>query len=226
MSEALRARRRSRRASTTQNLGACTGRARAKPIEAAADGRLFLSLVRKVETGRCAEHYRSRNPSGVVAVRGVIAAVFGVNMTDPTRAPDSVRAQIADTLTAKEYVVRRDGSRPLSFAGVRIAYAKTQSIHRLTFEAAVYRTVGGKFIATFVRDEGESLVSLASLLDVRGGEIAPDEQSNLGAPPASRSLNKAAVFENVEDAGGWFRPGKLTDSIRKQLGLDDPIRIE
>jgi len=24
----------------------------------------------------------------------------------------------------------------------------------------------------------------------------------------------------------WFRPGPLTDSIRKQLGLDDPIRID
>jgi hypothetical protein len=40
------------------------------------------------------------------------------------------------------------------------------------------------------------------------------------------SFHKAAVFDTLDAALAWFRPGKLTDSIRRQLGLDEPIRID
>jgi hypothetical protein len=139
-------------------------------------------------------------------------------MDSPSGAAGSVRAQIAETLSVKEYVVYRDGERPLSFAGVCLADASTQSFSHYVVSAAVYRTAGGKHIATFSRKS--ELAKVSSLREAAYGQAPPDER-----PDGSR-LNKAAVFDTVEQAAEWFRPGRLTDEIRKQLGLDDPIRIE
>ena len=39
-------------------------------------------------------------------------------------------------------------------------------------------------------------------------------------------FNNAQVFDTLDDAVAWFRPGRLTDALREQLGLDEPERIE
>jgi hypothetical protein len=117
----------------------------------------------------------------------------------------------------KEYLLLRDKEQPLSFAGVRLARA-VRGINQLMvmadeIEAAVYKTRGGKFITSLVRTP-----KLAAVAELFGS--AED-----AAGPAA-GYNKAAVHESLADAMAWFRPGRLTDDIRKQLGLDQPLRIE
>jgi hypothetical protein len=123
----------------------------------------------------------------------------------------------------KEYVVQRDGLRPFSFAGVMIAQSSTQNVAQDTVTAAVYRTSGGKFISTFTRKNAMDLSKVSDLANI-GQEADPDDDKP--APVDRSKTNKAEVFETIEDAAGWFKPGRLTESIRKQLGLDEPIRIE
>jgi hypothetical protein len=67
------------------------------------------------------------------------------------------------------------------------------------------------------------LSKLSDLANI-GREADPDDDKP--APVDRSKTNKAEVFETIEDAIGWFKPGRLTDSIRKQLGLDEPIRID
>lgn len=129
----------------------------------------------------------------------------------------------AEAPRVKEYVVQRDGLRPFSFAGVMLAQASTQNLAQDVVTTAVYRTTGGKFISTFSRKNAVDLSKLSDLANV-GREADPDDYK---AAPLDRSkTNKAEVFETLEDAAAWFKPGRLTDSIRKQLGLDEPIRID
>jgi hypothetical protein len=108
----------------------------------------------------------------------------------------------------REFVVKRDNERPLSFEGVQLAHAKDQSMMTGmdVLEAAIYRTRGGKFITT--------LSKTAMLADI------------LGAERPGAGYSKAAVHESFEAAMGWFRPGRLTDEIRQQLGLNEPERID
>ncbi len=122
----------------------------------------------------------------------------------------------------KEYVVKRDSDGPLTFAGVQLAKASRETnglglIHVETLEAGVYRTRGGKFITSLSKTTRSGFASLAALGRSVEEEDAPDVRSN---------YRKAAVHQSFEDAVRWFKPGRLTDEIREQLGLDKPVRIE
>lgn len=114
-----------------------------------------------------------------------------------------------------EYVVRRDGQSPLSFAGVRLAKASRASglwEQGAALEAAMYRTRGGKYITTLVKEQPTALQNFYKTLEEIKGP--------------GGGYSKAAVHDTFEAAMSWFRPGPLTDEIRRQLGLDQPIRIE
>jgi hypothetical protein len=113
----------------------------------------------------------------------------------------------------KEYLVKRDKDRPLSFEGQRLAHATDDglalAVSFARIEGAVYRTRGGKFITSLSKYSPLEAVSV----------LADTER------PSSRGYNKAAVHDTFEEAMGWFRPGRITDEIRRQLGLDEPLRI-
>ncbi len=122
----------------------------------------------------------------------------------------------------REIIVRRDSERPFSFAGVQIAKASKQGAPSIaasgnieTLEAAVYRTRGGKYVTTLSKMVKDPIQEF-----LRNG--FPDEED---VRPKGE-YQKAAVHESLDEAMTWFRPGSLTDAIRKQLGLDDPIRID
>ena len=76
--------------------------------------------------------------------------------------------------------------------------------------AALYRTRGGKFVAALSKER-----ILKTILDLEDVES-----------PRNGEFDKAQVFDNFDEAVAWFRPGRLTDALRKQLGLDEPERIE
>jgi hypothetical protein len=112
----------------------------------------------------------------------------------------------------QEVVVKRDGNRPISFSGRTLA--KVSSSAGLTgwsISAALYKTRGGKFVSALSKSN--------ILLEVTQG-IQDPETAHSG------EFNKAQVFDTFESAVAWFRPGRVTDALRKQLGLDEPERIE
>jgi hypothetical protein len=113
----------------------------------------------------------------------------------------------------KEYLVKRDKDRPLSFEGQRLAHASDNGVNAMAalarIEGAVYRTRGGKYITSL------SKTSLLETISVLTPEVARPS-----------GYNKAAVHDSFEEAMGWFKPGRITDEIRRQLGLDKPLRIE
>jgi hypothetical protein len=121
----------------------------------------------------------------------------------------------------KEYLVKRDKEGPLSFLGVELAKATRQSSGLMqamlveTMEAVLYKTRGGKFITALSKTRRATVI--ASMV----GTNVEDE-----AGPDSSGYYKAGVHDTFESAMDWFRPGRLTDEIRRQLGLDRPIRIE
>lgn len=121
----------------------------------------------------------------------------------------------------QEFLVKRDKEGPLSFAGVLLARATRQSgsatLLMQTLEATVYKTRGGKFITTLSK-KTTSALNLSAL----GDPFTPVEEK---AGPDS-GYNKAVVHDTFEAAVDWFKPGRLTDEIRRQLGLDQPVRIE
>lgn len=123
----------------------------------------------------------------------------------------------------KEYVVSRDSEGPYSFAGVQLAKASRESGGVLggdvvVLEAAVYKTRGGKFITSLSKKTRPSgVMRLSALMSV-----GTDDEDHDG----TSAYRKAAVHGSFEDAVLWFKPGRLTDEIRKQLGLDKPVRIE
>jgi hypothetical protein len=123
----------------------------------------------------------------------------------------------------KEYLVKRDKDRPLSFEGQRLAHTSDNGGPLMMgsfdcIEGSVYRTRGGKYITS---------LSKSSLLETLSGS-ALEMVSALADTkrPATGGYNKAAVHDSFEDAMNWFKPGRITDAIRKQLGLDKPLRIE
>ena len=121
----------------------------------------------------------------------------------------------------KEFVVKRDNERPLSFAGTQLAKASQSALGVDTLEAAVYKTRGGKFITTLSKRsaldalQSRAVFAVESIVSATEGKLSP-----------TSGYNKAAVHDTFEAAVAWFRPGRLTDAIRAQLGLDDPVRIE
>ena len=127
------------------------------------------------------------------------------------------------TAEIREYQVRRDGARPFAFRGILLAEASKNGNVVHIYSAKIYQTVGGKFITTMSKEDlAEKLVGK---LEVQYDELFGVVSSK--KPNAStREVHKAEVFDTIDAALGWFRPGPLTDAIRKQLGLDDPIRID
>jgi hypothetical protein len=151
------------------------------------------------------------------------AAVIKATEAATLKLREALKPKEPDAPKVKEYVVQRDGLRPFSFSGVMLAQSSTQNLAQDTVTAAVYRTSGGKFISTFTRKNTMDFSRLTDLANI-GREADPDDDKP--APVDRSKTNKAEVFETIEDAAGWFKPGRLTDSLRKQLGLDEPIRIE
>ena len=148
-------------------------------------------------------------------------------MTASNAAADSGRPSFHSSASPnaeiREYEVRRDGARPFAFRGIILAEATKDGLALQRYRATVYQTVGGKFITSMTK------VDLTARLVAK----LPQEIDELfGITPAAKAatsgneVHKAEVFSTVEEAMAWFRPGPLTDSIRKQLGLDDPIRID
>ena len=134
-----------------------------------------------------------------------------------------------------EFIVYRDTARPLSFAGVELARATRQSgAHlvigvRTTVEAAIYKTRGGKFITTLTKSLTNSGLEQAieAARQMAAPFMSPDGEPAEGSPATPQGgYRKAAAHETFEDAMAWFRPGRLTDELRRQLGLDEPERIE
>ncbi len=112
----------------------------------------------------------------------------------------------------QEIVVKRDGNRPISFSGQALAkVSMSGGIIGWSISAALYKTRGGKFVA--------ALSKANTYMAVTQG-IQDPETAHSG------EFNKAQVFDTFEGAVAWFRPGRLTDALRKQLGLDEPERIE
>jgi hypothetical protein len=158
----------------------------------------------------------------VAGVRGGHTAVE-IPMTTPSQGASSGPA--VDTQSEpefKEYLVKRDKEGPLSFLGVQLAKATRQSSGLMqammmveTLEAALYKTRGGKFITSLSKTRHQN--AFASMV----GTNVEDE-----AGPDKSGYYKAGVHDTFESAMEWFRPGRLTDEIRRQLGLDQPVRIE
>lgn len=121
----------------------------------------------------------------------------------------------------KEFIVKRDNERPLSFAGVQLAKASQSALGVDTLEAAVYKTRGGKFITTLSKRSALDALQSRAVFAVES--IVSSTEGKL---PTTSGYNKAAVHDTFEAAVAWFRPGRLTDAIREQLGLDRPERIE
>jgi hypothetical protein len=115
----------------------------------------------------------------------------------------------------QEFIVKRDKGGPFAFAGVQLAKASRQTsgvVMSDILEAAVYKTRGGKFITSLSKIVANPFTNLfATAEDIAG----PDA-----------GYHKAAVHDTFDAAMAWFRPGRLTDEIRRQLGLDKPVRIE
>jgi hypothetical protein len=138
-------------------------------------------------------------------------------MTNPSQGPASAGPESSQS-EFREFIVRRDGARPLSFAGVEMAKATSSGsgfVNMTQLSAALYRTRAGKYVTSLSKAS-----HLTSVLSAISGDDEP-EPSTIG-----KEFRKAGVFDTFEEAVAWFRPGRLTDSLRKQLGLDEPERIE
>ena len=124
--------------------------------------------------------------------------------------PNKRASAHSEPLSAKchEIIVKRDGNRPLSFAGKALASVTMDSdLGASSITAALYRTRGGKFVSSLSKTN------------------APERRLILEVA-AVGEFHKAQVFDGLEEAAAWFRPGRLTDALRKQLGLDEPERID
>jgi hypothetical protein len=145
-----------------------------------------------------------------------------------------------DSLKFNEYVVRRDNDVSLSFAGIQLAmaYRETDNVDEIiTLEAAFYKTRGGKFITTLSKTVADPFADDEDECDCECHDYEDDEEEcgfdcncecdcEDDSAEWNSGYHKAAVHDTFEEAVQWFRPGRLTDEIRRQLGLDKPIRIE
>ena len=135
-------------------------------------------------------------------------------MTSPSKGTALGAAPISQP-EFKEYVVLRDNERPFSFVGAQLARASRESGMFVNFEAleaAIYKTRAGKFITSLTKTK-ENLVK--GIFGTDGDEVGQ-----------ASGYHKAALHDTFEEAVAWFRPGRLTDEIRRQLGLDEAIHIE
>lgn len=145
--------------------------------------------------------------------------LFVVEVHFMTTTPD--RGDSATPPLPSEFVIKRDNDRPLSFSGILLGEAclKLGFVHEATVCAAIYRTAGGKHVATLTRAPAGLDVALRAF-----GSAGLDEEPE--QPATSGRFNKAAVCNNFEEALAWFRPGRVTDALRDKLGLNVPERID
>ncbi len=91
------------------------------------------------------------------------------------------------------FTLSRGGhERPLQFDGEVLAEAEAVTGDQNVLRAAIYRTKGGQHVTEFSRRDSGSNVT-----------------------------GKAVIFPTLDEAVGWFRPGRLTTSLLKQLGRWD-----
>jgi hypothetical protein len=133
----------------------------------------------------------------------------------------------------REFVVMRDAARPLSFAGVELARATRSSgpvvvvDGTTTIEAAIYRTRGGKFITTLTKaTTSPTLRAIKMARELTAPFTSLADEPEAGGTTTQVAYRKAEVHDTFEAAMGWFKPGRLTDELRRQLGLDQPERID
>jgi hypothetical protein len=89
-------------------------------------------------------------------------------------------------------VSRGEHERPLQFDGEVLGEAEAVTGDASVLRAAIYRTKGGKHVSEFSRRDASSNVT-----------------------------GKAVAFPTLDEAVSWFRPGRLTTSLLKQLGRWD-----
>ena len=97
---------------------------------------------------------------------------------------------------AKHYKLMRDDARPLEFDGWQVAVAEFQDTIEKLARAAVYRTVGGKFVSEYSKSH----------------RFTDGEKSWWQIERA-----KVAYFDTLEDAAEWFRPGPITTALLAKL---------
>ena len=122
--------------------------------------------------------------------------------------------QAPPTPEYERFTVNRDDDVPLEFDGEILAVveegeggADVTNDTLVRTRAAIYRTKGGKFIAEFSRYVGRQVASWGR----RG-------------PP--KLFDKAGVFNTLDEAVGFFRPGRLTNALLEDLGVKKTEFIE
>jgi hypothetical protein len=92
---------------------------------------------------------------------------------------------------------RGEHERPLQFDGLIVAEAQSRTGDGHQLRAAIYRTSGGQHVSEFSRQD-------------TGGNVT----------------GKAVAFPTLDAAVVWFRPGKLTTTLLRQLGRWDPDSLD
>lgn len=107
----------------------------------------------------------------------------------------------------QDVIVKRDGNRPISFSGQILAkVSSSDGLAGWSISAVLYKARGGKFV---------SALSKSNFLVAVTRRIQDLETADRG------ELNTAQVFDTLDSAVAWFRPGSVSDALRKQLGLDE-----
>jgi hypothetical protein len=114
----------------------------------------------------------------------------------------------------REFIVKRDGNRPLAFTGKLLARATSTPFMGYPYvEAKIYQTRAARFVAS---------VSRANPYLWQFEAFLPDNS------PARSMVggDRAAVFATVDEALGWVAPSALAEALRDNLGLNDPERVD
>ena len=98
---------------------------------------------------------------------------------------------------AKHYKLMRDDARPIEFDGSEVAAAEYSDSPAQLTRAAVYRTAGNKFISEYTKSRRYHSSNERETWEVERAKVA--------------------VFETLEDAAEWFRPGPITTMLLAQL---------
>jgi hypothetical protein len=183
----------------------------ARPLPAQLRNTITPARWRRLDSLDVRMHYCYALASGRCRVAGGPAVRQGnAYMSTPTGGVSAPSESFP--VEYQEIVVKRDGNRPISFSGQTLAkVSMSGGITGWSISAALYKTRGGKFVS--------ALSKANAFIAVTQG-IQDPETAHSG------EFNKAQVFDIFEEAVAWFRPGRLTDALRKQLGLDEPERIE
>lgn len=127
-----------------------------------------------------------------------------------TRNPDEPPVYLQYTVSRGENI------RPLQFEADLLGAVETghgpQS--SATYRAAIYKTRGGKYVAEF---------STAKILYAVDTVHTPVSERK---PISVERDGKAEVFDSLDAACDWFRPGPLTTRLLKNLGKWGPEIIE